>query len=57
MLRDTVSKYANEVIKPKVKEMDRTNEADKNVLKSLFTQGINLISSLIYPQINFLPIL
>jgi hypothetical protein len=38
-LRDMVSKFAKEVIKPKVREMDEKGEPDPEVLKQLFEQG------------------
>lgn len=39
-LRETIAKFAREVIKPKVREMDEKAEPDPEVLKHLFEQGI-----------------
>jgi len=40
MTRENVSRFAKEVIKPKVKEMDKNGGADKEVIRQLFEQGI-----------------
>jgi hypothetical protein len=44
MLKTTVSRFATEHIKPKVKEMDTRSSLDKGVLKSLFDQGTWILS-------------
>jgi short/branched chain acyl-CoA dehydrogenase len=38
-LRESVSRFATETIKPKVKEMDEKNKMDPAVLDGLFKQG------------------
>ncbi|KAI7901579.1 acyl-CoA dehydrogenase/oxidase [Cokeromyces recurvatus] len=40
MLKDTVARFAQEVIKPKVSQMDETEQLDLSVLKGLFEQGL-----------------
>ncbi|KAG2236478.1 acyl-CoA dehydrogenase/oxidase [Thamnidium elegans] len=40
MLREVVRKFAQEVVKPKVSEMDETEKLDSSILKSLFDQGL-----------------
>ncbi|KAJ3332988.1 hypothetical protein HDU76_012331 [Blyttiomyces sp. JEL0837] len=40
MLRETVAKFANDVVKPKVREMDENELLDKSVLKGLFDTGL-----------------
>ncbi|KAH8556269.1 acyl-CoA dehydrogenase/oxidase [Umbelopsis sp. PMI_123] len=40
MLRDTVARFAQDVVKPKVLEMDETENLDETVLKGLFEQGL-----------------
>ncbi|KAI8836908.1 acyl-CoA dehydrogenase/oxidase [Chytriomyces cf. hyalinus JEL632] len=40
LLRDAVRKFANEQIRPKVREMDEAELLDKSVLKALFDQGL-----------------
>jgi short/branched chain acyl-CoA dehydrogenase len=35
----TVKRFAEEVIKPKVKEMDKAGAVDPSILSSLFEQG------------------
>ncbi|KAI7894579.1 acyl-CoA dehydrogenase/oxidase [Mucor mucedo] len=40
MLKEVVSKFAQEVVKPKVSEMDETEKLDASVLKALFDQGL-----------------
>ncbi|CEG84726.1 Putative Acyl-CoA dehydrogenase [Rhizopus microsporus] len=40
MLKDTVARFAQEVVKPKVLEMDETEKVDPAVLKGLFEQGL-----------------
>ncbi|GAA5807508.1 hypothetical protein MFLAVUS_000871 [Mucor flavus] len=40
MLREVVRKFAQEVVKPKVSEMDETEKLDASILKSLFDQGL-----------------
>lgn len=36
-----VARFANDVVKPKVFEMDETETLDKDVLKGLFDQGVS----------------
>ncbi|KAG0016294.1 hypothetical protein BGZ80_009316 [Entomortierella chlamydospora] len=40
LLRDTVARFANEQVLPKVAKMDETEELDKDVLKGLFENGL-----------------
>ncbi|KAI9264905.1 acyl-CoA dehydrogenase/oxidase [Phascolomyces articulosus] len=40
MLKDVVSKFAQDVIKPKVLQMDETEVMDKSVIQGLFDQGL-----------------
>ncbi|KAI7852404.1 acyl-CoA dehydrogenase/oxidase [Circinella umbellata] len=40
MLKDVVSKFANDVIKPKVLQMDEAEVMDKSVVQGLFDQGL-----------------
>ncbi|KAI8097891.1 acyl-CoA dehydrogenase/oxidase [Gilbertella persicaria] len=40
MLKDTVAKFAQEVVKPKVQQMDETEKLDASILKGLFDQGL-----------------
>ncbi|KAI8979960.1 acyl-CoA dehydrogenase/oxidase [Pilobolus umbonatus] len=40
MLRETVARFAQDVVKPKVAEMDETEKLDASVLKGLFDQGL-----------------
>lgn len=40
MMRETVAKFANEVIKPKVAQMDHAGKLDPEILKQLFAQGL-----------------
>ncbi|CEP17143.1 hypothetical protein [Parasitella parasitica] len=40
MLKDAVSRFAQEVVKPKVSQMDETEKLDASVLKGLFDQGL-----------------
>ncbi|RDW80728.1 acyl-CoA dehydrogenase NM [Coleophoma crateriformis] len=39
MMADSVSKFANEVIAPKVREMDEAEEMDPEIVEQLFEQG------------------
>ncbi|KAI8884064.1 acyl-CoA dehydrogenase NM domain-like protein [Backusella circina FSU 941] len=40
MLKDTVARFAQEVVKPKVLEMDEKEKLDADILKALFDQGL-----------------
>ncbi|KAL1413137.1 hypothetical protein Q8F55_000886 [Vanrija albida] len=40
LLRETVRKYATEVIEPKVREMDEAEVMDKDVIQGLFDNGL-----------------
>jgi hypothetical protein len=42
MLRDAVRKFANEVVAPKVMEMDEAEHMDPTIVKGLFDQGVSL---------------
>ncbi|KAJ9121166.1 hypothetical protein QFC24_004840 [Naganishia onofrii] len=39
MLRETVRKFANEVVKPRVYAMDEAEQMDPDIIKALFDQG------------------
>ncbi len=39
MLRDSVARFANETIKPRVRAMDESSTLDHEVLKGCFDQG------------------
>ncbi|KAI8610834.1 acyl-CoA dehydrogenase/oxidase [Chytriomyces sp. MP71] len=45
LLRDAVNKFANEQLKPKVREMDEAELLDKGILKALFDQGLMQIEA------------
>jgi short-chain 2-methylacyl-CoA dehydrogenase len=40
MLRETVRRFAQDVVQPKVMEMDETELMDKGIIKDLFDQGL-----------------
>ncbi|KAJ9120901.1 hypothetical protein QFC22_002836 [Naganishia vaughanmartiniae] len=40
MLRETVRKFANEVVKPRVYAMDEAEQMDPDIIKALFDQGL-----------------
>lgn len=40
MIRETVQRFANDVVKPKVREMDEKEMMDPAVIKGLFEQGL-----------------
>lgn len=40
MMADQVSKFANEVILPKVREMDENEQMDPNIVEQCFEQGL-----------------
>ena len=40
MLRESVERFANEAILPKVREMDEAENMDKGIVKQLFEQGL-----------------
>ncbi len=39
MIKDAASKFSQEVVKPKVREMDEKEQLDPIILKQLFDQG------------------
>lgn len=41
MLKDTVSRFAREVVQPKVSEMDEAELMDKNIIKAMFDNGVS----------------
>ena len=41
MLKDTVARFAREVVQPKVSEMDEAELMDKNIIKSMFDNGVS----------------
>jgi len=40
MIRETVKRFAQEVIQPKVREMDETETMDPDIIKGLFENGV-----------------
>jgi len=40
----TVRRFANDVVSPKVREMDESETMDPEIIKGLFDQGVRLIS-------------
>ncbi|KAI9278049.1 acyl-CoA dehydrogenase/oxidase [Sporodiniella umbellata] len=40
MFKDTVGKFAREVVQPKVREMDEAEVMDKDIIKSMFDNGL-----------------
>jgi short-chain 2-methylacyl-CoA dehydrogenase len=38
--RSTVQRFANDVVKPKVREMDENEMMDPSIIKGLFEQGV-----------------
>lgn len=40
MIRETVQRFANNVVKPKVREMDENEQMDPQIIKGLFEQGV-----------------
>jgi short/branched chain acyl-CoA dehydrogenase len=40
MIKESVSKFANEEILPKVREMDEAEQMDKGIVSQLFEQGL-----------------
>ncbi|KAI0723620.1 acyl-CoA oxidase [Earliella scabrosa] len=45
MLRESVRKFAEDVVAPKVREMDESEMMDKSVIKGLFEQGLMAIET------------
>lgn len=40
MLKESVAKFSNDVILPKVRDMDEAETLDKSILEGLFEQGL-----------------
>ncbi|KAF8351092.1 mitochondrial acyl-CoA dehydrogenase [Amanita rubescens] len=40
MLRETVQRFANDVVAPKVRDMDENESMDPSIIKALFSQGL-----------------
>ena len=40
MLRDTARKFSQEMVEPKVREMDEAEKMDPSIIKGLFEQGV-----------------
>ncbi len=47
MMKETVSKLANQVIAPFVKKMDNQQYFEQDVVDALFSNGVNKLISLI----------
>ncbi|KAJ3557087.1 hypothetical protein NM688_g1655 [Phlebia brevispora] len=45
MLRETVQRYAEDVVAPKVREMDENEMMDKSIIKGLFEHGLMAIET------------
>jgi alkylation response protein AidB-like acyl-CoA dehydrogenase len=41
MLRDTVRKFSEEVVAPRVRDMDEAEKMDPEVIKGLFDNGVS----------------
>ena len=41
MIRDSVTVFAQQVVQPKVREMDETGVLDRSILAGLFEQGVS----------------
>lgn len=41
MLRDTVRKFSEEVVAPKVREMDEAEKMDSEIIQGLFDNGVS----------------
>ena len=46
MMKATVDKYANEVVRPHVREMDKTSQMRHDVIHGLFQNGVSLAPAL-----------
>lgn len=40
MLKESVAKFANDVVRPKVKEMDEKEMMDPSIMRGMFDQGL-----------------
>lgn len=49
LLRDTVRKFSQEVVEPKVRQMDEAEKMDPEIIKGLFEQGVRLMMVLLFP--------
>jgi hypothetical protein len=43
MLKDTVARFAREVVQPKVQEMDEAEVMDKSIINSMFENGVSSV--------------
>lgn len=43
MLKETVSRFAREVVQPKVQEMDEAELMDKDIIKAMFENGVSIL--------------
>lgn len=41
MLKDTVSRFAREVVQPRVQDMDEAELMDKDIIKAMFDNGVS----------------
>lgn len=41
MLRETVRKFSEEIVAPKVREMDESEKMDPEIIKGLFDNGVS----------------
>ncbi|EEB87286.1 hypothetical protein MPER_15436, partial [Moniliophthora perniciosa FA553] len=50
MIRETVQRFANDVVKAKVREMDENEMMDPEIIKGLFEQGSPLVDGYRNPE-------
>ena len=46
MTRETVKRFAEDVVAPKVRDMDENEMMDKEIIKGLFEHGVSLVVSI-----------
>lgn len=42
MLKDSVTRFAREVVQPKVRDMDEAELMDKDIIKAMFENGVSI---------------
>jgi short/branched chain acyl-CoA dehydrogenase len=43
MLKETVARFAREVVQPRVRDMDEAELMDKDIIKSMFDNGVSIL--------------
>lgn len=43
MLKDSVTRFAREIVQPKVRDMDEAELMDKDIIKSMFENGVSYL--------------